>query len=130
LRPGHPIDALQAAVAIEDVLAAQKAVREVNVDAKVRDYILQLVHATRAHEAVRLGGSPRSTLALYRAAQAYAAMQGDDYVLPDYVKIIAPHVLPHRLVVKPESRLRRVTGAGVVEEIVRHTPVPMLAAGR
>ena len=127
LRPGHPIDSLQSVVSAEEIIACQIAIREVNVDIKVRDYILQLIHATRTHDAVRLGGSPRASMALYRAAQAYAAIQGDDYVLPDYVKQIAPYVLAHRLMVKPESRLRKITAAGVVEEILRHTPVPMLA---
>ena len=70
------------------------------VDVKVRDYILRLVHASREHDAVRLGGSPRASLALMRAGQALAAIQGDDYVLPDYVKQVAPAVLAHRLILK------------------------------
>ncbi|MEW6305976.1 MAG: MoxR family ATPase [Verrucomicrobiota bacterium] len=123
---GHPIETLTPVVSAEEVVACQQAVREVNVDPKVRDYVLQIVHATRAHDAVRLGGSPRATLALFRAAQAMAAIQGDDYVLPDYVKQIAPFVLSHRILVKPESRLRKINAAGVVSEILRKTPVPTL----
>ncbi|HSH93698.1 MAG TPA: AAA family ATPase, partial [Roseimicrobium sp.] len=69
LRPGHPIDSLQSVVSAEEIIACQIAIREVNVDIKVRDYILQLIHATRTHDAVRLGGSPRASMALYRAAQ-------------------------------------------------------------
>ena len=125
----HPIEDLQPAVTAEEIIASQQAVREVKVDSKVRDYILRLVHATREHDAVRLGGSPRASLALMRAGQALAAIQGDDYVLPDYVKQVAPAVLAHRLILKPESRLRKVNATGVVEEILRKTTVPVLPEG-
>lgn len=126
IRLAHPIDSLEAVVSAEEVIACQQAVREVHVDPKVRDYILRIVRATREHEAVRLGGSPRASLALFRAAQALAAIQGDDYVLPDYVKQIAQPVLAHRLIVRPESRLRKVKAADVVAEILRNTEVPTL----
>lgn len=126
LRTAHPIDSLGAVVSAEQIVACQQAVREVQADQKVRDYILQIVRGTREHDAVRLGGSPRATLALFRAAQAMAAIQGDDFILPDYVKQIAPTVLAHRLILKPESRLRKVTAAGVIEEVLRRVPVPLL----
>src|SRR5262249_33732423 len=77
LQRGHPIEELQLVVTQEEILSAQQAVRDVKVDAKLRDYILALIHATREHEAVRLGASPRASLALMRAAQAVAATQGD-----------------------------------------------------
>lgn len=126
LRTGHPIDSLAAVVTADEIVACQQAVRDVQADPKVRDYILQIVRGTREHDAVRLGGSPRATLALFRAAQAMAAIQGDDFILPDYVKQIAPAVMSHRLILKPESRLRKVTAAGVIEEVLRHVPVPLL----
>lgn len=126
LRTAHPIDSLGAVVSAEQIVACQQAVREVQADQKVRDYILQIVRGTREHDAVRLGGSPRATLALFRAAQSMAAIQGDDFILPDYVKQIAPAVLAHRLILKPESRLRKVTAAGVIEEVLRRVPVPLL----
>jgi MoxR-like ATPase len=129
LQRGHPIETLQAVVSAEEIIASQLAVREVKVDPKVRDYILALVQGTREHDAVRLGASPRASLALMRASQAVAAMQGDDYVLPDYVKLVAPAVLTHRLILKPESRLRKFTGAGVVAEILRKTTVPVMPEG-
>jgi MoxR-like ATPase len=129
LQHGHPIETLQPVVTAEEIIAGQLAVREVKVDPKVREYILALVQATREHEAVRLGASPRATLALMRAAQAVAAVQGDDYVLPDYVKQVAPAILIHRLILKPESRLRKFTGAGVVTEILRKTAIPVLPEG-
>ena len=128
IRLGHPIDSLEAVVTAEEVIACQQAVREVHVDPKVRDYILRIVRATREHEAVRLGGSPRASIALFHAAQALAAIHGDDYVLPDYVKQIALPVLAHRLIVRPESRLRKVKAADVVEEILRKVEVPTLSS--
>lgn len=126
MRTAHPIDSLGAVVSAEEVVACQQAVREVQADPKVRDYILQIVRGTREHDAVRLGGSPRATLSLFRAAQSMAAIQGDEFILPDYVKQIAPTVLAHRLILKPESRLRKVTPAGVIEEVLRKVPVPLL----
>lgn len=125
----HPIEDLQPVVTAEEIIASQQAVREVKVDVKVRDYILRLVHASREHDAVRLGGSPRASLALMRAGQALAAIQGDDYVLPDYVKQVAPAVLAHRLILKPESRLRKMNATGVVGEILRKTAVPVMPEG-
>ena len=125
----HPIEDLHPVVTAEEIIASQQAVREVKVDIKVRDYILRLVHASREHDSVRLGGSPRASLALMRAGQALAAIQGDDYVLPDYVKQVAPAVLAHRLILKPESRLRKVNATGVVEEILRKSTVPVLPEG-
>lgn len=127
---GHPIDSLETVVAADEIIACQKAVREIHVDVKVRDYVLQLVRATREHRAILLGGSPRASLALFRASQALSAIQGDDFVLPDYVKQMAPVVLAHRLIIRPESRLRKVTAAGIVDEILNQIPVPTLSYGR
>jgi len=90
LQHGHPIETLEAAVTAQEVIACQEAVREIHVDAKVRDYLLQLIRATREHTAIILGGSPRASMAVFRAAQALAAIQGYDFVLPDHVKEIAP----------------------------------------
>ncbi len=126
LQHGHPIETLAPVVSADEVIACQLAVREIHVDAKVRDYIIKIVRATREHYAISLGGSPRASLALFRAAQALAAIQGDDFVLPDYVKQIAPAVLGHRLIVRPESRLRKVTAAGIVDEILKKIAVPTL----
>ena len=126
LRLAHPIKSLEPVVSADEMIAGQKAAREVHVDEKVRDYMLQIVRATREHHAINLGGSPRASLALFRAAQTFAAIQGDDFVLPDYVKQLAPAVLAHRLIVRPESRLRKVTAAGVITEILQKIPVPTL----
>lgn len=126
MQKGHPIDDLQTVAKAEDVLAAQQAVREIHVDDKVRTYVLQIVHGTRNHEDVLLGGSPRASIALFRTAQAMAAIGGRDFVLPDDVKRMARHVLSHRVILKPESRLRKRTSAMVVDECVADVAVPVL----
>jgi MoxR-like ATPase len=126
MQHGHPIDDLQPVAKAEDILAAQAAIREVHLDDKVRTYILQIVHASREHEDVLLGGSPRASIALFRTAQGLAAIGGRDFVLPDDVKRMAHPVLAHRLILKPESRLRKRTSALVVQDIVGDTAVPVL----
>jgi MoxR-like ATPase len=125
LRKSHPIDALKPVVTAEDVIASQQAVREVHVDPKVRDYIVALVRASREHPDVSLGGSPRASIALFRASQAVAAIRGQNYVLPDDVKRVFPAIMVHRLIVKPESRLRRITAAHVAAEILKEVSVPV-----
>ncbi|HVU90315.1 MAG TPA: MoxR family ATPase [Pirellulales bacterium] len=132
LQRGHPIDDLTAAVSVDEVLACQQAVREVYIDEKLRNYIVELIRATREHDDVLLGGSPRASMALLRTSQALSAVRGHNFVLPDDVKRMAPAVLSHRLILKPESRLRKVTAETVVHEILDETPVPTIAseAGR
>jgi len=130
LRREHPIDKLEGVVSAEDIIGCQQAVREVYVDPKVRDYIVEIVRNTRQHDDLALGGSPRASMALYRASQALAAIRGHDFVLPDDVKRMAPPVLCHRLIVRPESRLRKVTPVNVVNEILTETSVPTLASGQ
>ncbi len=124
MQRGHPIDDLQTVVGAAEVLAAQEAVREVHVDDKVRKYILQIVHATREHDDVQLGGSPRASIALFRTAQALAAVAGRNFVLPDDVKKMCLPVLAHRLILRPESRLRKITPAAVIHNILGEVPVP------
>jgi MoxR-like ATPase len=126
LQMSHPIDDLAPVVSAAEVLACQEAVRKVYVDEKVRRYVLQIVHATRQHEAVSLGGSPRASIALFRTGQAMAAVNNRDFVLPDDIKRMSVPVLGHRLILKPESRLRKVTVAKVVHEILQEVSVPVL----
>ena len=97
-----------------------------HVDDKIRKYILEIVQATREHDDVHLGGSPRASIALFRTGQALAAISGRNFVLPDDVKRMALPVLGHRLILRPESRLRRVTPASVINAIVADVPVPLL----
>jgi MoxR-like ATPase len=126
LQRTHPIESLDPVVTAEELVACQKAVREVYVDDKVRRYLMQIVHDTRAHDDIGLGGSPRASLALFRTSQAMAALRGRNYVLPDDVKKVAGSALTHRIILKPESRLRKVTAAAVVDEIVAEIAVPTL----
>ncbi len=127
LERGHPIDSLQPVVSTADLMAAQCAVREIHVDAKLRRYLTEIVHRTRQHEDVALGGSPRASLALFRTSQALAALNGRNFVRPDDVKNMAAAVLTHRLILRPESRLRKVTAATVVTEVLEAVPVPVMA---
>jgi MoxR-like ATPase len=126
LQRSHPIDDLAAVVSAADILGCQQAVREVYIDDKVKRYLLEVVQATREHADVYLGGSPRASIALFRCTQALAAISNREFVMPDDVKKLAPAVLGHRLILKPESRLRKVTAASVVQEILTEVPVPVL----
>ena len=125
LQMGHPIDDLKPVVSADDVIACQEAIRSVHVDDKVTRYILNVVHASRDNEDVLLGGSPRASIALYRTAQALAAVVGRDFAQPDDVKRMAQPVLAHRLILKPESRLRKRTPAAVVKDLVDDAKVPI-----
>jgi len=123
-RTAHPIDSIQAVADRESIVAMQQAVREVFVHPQVSDYIIKIVDESRRNIHLTLGASPRASLALYRLGQAYALLQGRNYVVPDDVKSLAHSVLGHRIIVKPESKLRRVTPAAVVDEILKHIKAP------
>jgi MoxR-like ATPase len=127
LQHGHPIDDLGAVVSAAEVIACQDAVREVHVEDKVRRYILEIVQGTRTHDDVQLGGSPRASIALFRTAQALAAIGGRNFVLPDDIKRMVQPVLAHRMILRPESRLRKVTAAALLHEVVGDVRVPVPA---
>ena len=120
----HPIESLEPVASAAELIECQRAVRSVYVDPKVSRYIVQIIQATREHYDIALGGSPRASMALFRCAQAFAAIHGFDFVLPDDVKQVAPWVLGHRLILKPESRLRKKTAGGIIEEVLSAVPVP------
>jgi MoxR-like ATPase len=126
LQHGHPIDDLAPVVSAPDFIACQQAIREVYVDARVRKYLLEIVEATRQHEDLHLGGSPRASIALFRTGQALAAMNGRNFVLPDDVKKMAQAVLAHRVILRPESRLRKVTAGSIINEILTEVSVPVI----
>ena len=126
LHKAHPIDHIQSVASAEEILECQRAVREIYIDEKVRRYILEIIQSTRGHEDLSLGGSPRASIALFRTSQAMAALRGRNYVQPDDVKRVAQPVLAHRLILKPESRLRKVTTGSVVDEIVGEVAVPAM----
>ena len=120
----HPIHDLDQVVSLEELLAAQSAIREVYVDDLVKAYIVDLVTMTRDHPDIYLGASPRGSLALFLASRAWAALEGRDYVLPDDIKRLAEPTLAHRLIVSPSARIKNVTPHQVIEDALKHTPVP------
>jgi MoxR-like ATPase len=119
----HPLDTLTEVMSADELRALQAATREVYVDPAVSDYIVRLVGATRVHPDVYLGASPRGSIALYRAGQAYAALLGRDYVIPDDVKELAEPALAHRVIVKTSSTIRDIEAGQVVREVVDSVPV-------
>ena len=128
LQYSHPVDRLEAVASADEIVQAQNVIRSVHVDPRVRQYLLQIVTQTRQHNDLALGGSPRATIALFRCGQAMAAIRGREYVLPDDVKKVIAPVMNHRLIVRPESRLRKVTAEKVIEEIVGEIAVPTIEA--
>ena len=123
-RLGHPVDTVGAVMNAESLLQMQGSVREVFMHDKVREYLLRIVARTRDSTHLSLGASPRASMALFRATQSYAAVLGRGYVIPDDVKALVPAVLEHRLILNPESRLRRVTQKAVLHDILKEVPVP------
>jgi MoxR-like ATPase len=120
----HPLEDLQAVTSAHELEQLQRSVRGIHVDPQVLRYIVHVVGLTRDHPDVYLGASPRGSLALMRAGQARAMLQGRDYVIPDDVKALAPSALAHRLIMSPEARMRNATATGVVEQVLREVPVP------
>jgi MoxR-like ATPase len=124
----RPIDDIQQVVTLEEVFAAQEAVKDVYVDPLVSNYIVDISRATREHNDVYLGASPRGSLGLFRAGQAMAAVGGRDYVVPDDVKRLAESVLSHRVIVSPAARIRSVDTRAIVAGILDFVPVPGASA--
>ncbi len=120
----HPIETLGQVLSAEELLAIQRQVREIRIDHEIREYIVSIVDATRRHQNVYLGASPRGSLALFRTSQARAILEGRDYVIPDDVKRLVKSALSHRLIIAPAARVRGITPAAVLEEIVGLMPVP------
>ena len=120
----HPIDSLQPIVKVDELLEAIEEIRHVYVSPSIQRYIIDLVGRTRQSGDVYLGASPRGSLALSRAGQARAALQGRDHVLPDDIKALAVPVLGHRIIVSPAARLRELSADRIVQEIVYTAPVP------
>jgi MoxR-like ATPase len=126
----HPVNHLEQVVSVEELLAAQEAVRDIYVDRAVKEYIVNLVRQTRDHPDVYLGSSSRGALAIYRLGQARAALLGRDYVLPDDVKALAGTALGHRIIVGPAARIKDVEPEQIVHDILDATAVPGAQVGR
>jgi len=120
----HPFEDLKQVVSLNELTQAQEAIKDVFVSPALKRYIVDLVHQTREHPEVYLGASPRGSLALYRTAQARAAMVGRDFVLPDDIKSLAAPALAHRVILGPGARLRDLSARQIVEEILHGVPVP------
>ena len=124
-RLDDPLPDLDAVTSPEEIIQLQAARRQIRVEDFLRDYIVRVARATREHPEIELGASPRATLALYQAAQAWAAIQGREYVLPDDVKKLAPVVLTHRLMISPQAQLRGRRPQEVVAGVVETVSVPV-----
>ncbi len=124
-RSSDPMEELGAVTGSAEILELQKARRQVRVEETVRDYMVRIARATRANPDIQLGASPRATMALYQVAQAWAAIEGRDFVLPDDIKTIAPAVLCHRLIIAPQAQLRGRNASELVGDIVSAVPVPV-----
>jgi len=124
-RTADPMTDLTAAVSPEEVLQAQVERRAITVEESVRDYIVRIARATRGHVDIQLGASPRATMALYAACQAWAGLHERPFVLPDDVKHLAPLVFCHRIIISPQSQLRGRSAEELVEDIVSEVPVPV-----
>jgi len=124
-RREHPINSLGPVSSADELIKMQELIKKVNVHESIRHYILKIVDATRQHPDLALGASPRGSLNLFRASQALAALDGRDYAIPDDVKMLAPALLSHRLIVMPEARLKRRTPRNLLEEILNKVPAPV-----
>jgi len=124
-RANDPLEEVEAVTTPEEILRLQEQRKDIRVEESIRNYIVKVARATREHVEIELGASPRATLALYQTAQAWAGIQGREYVLPDDVKFMAPHVLTHRLMISPQAQLRGRRPEEMVADIVDSVPVPV-----
>ncbi|MDT9725889.1 MoxR family ATPase [Xylanibacillus composti] len=123
-REAPPEQRIKPQLSCEELAALKRLVGRVHVDDQLKLYAVDLANATRQHPDVRLGVSPRATLALYKAVQAYAYMQGRNYAIPDDVKALVPDIWRHRLVLNPEAAYRSGRAGAVLEEVLNKVPVP------
>jgi MoxR-like ATPase len=120
----HPLEDLAQIMTAEELVHIQQQIRKIHVDPSIREYIVAIANATRNHQNIYLGSSPRGSLALFRASQALAAMRGRGYVIPDDVKLLTKPTLAHRIIVTPAARVRAVSSTAILEEILQIVPVP------
>ena len=124
-RESNPLGDLAPVVDANEILTLQKTVRQVFVHPAVEEYVVRLTRATRQHNAIQLGASPRGSLSLYHAAQAWAAIQGRNFVLPDDVKRLIQPVLGHRIITTSQARVRGRVASDILKEIGEQAPVPV-----
>jgi MoxR-like ATPase len=121
----HPLETIEQVMGAEELLKAMSAVKDIHIAEQVKTYVVGVVNATRSHPDVYLGASPRGSLALARASQAYALIQGRDFVLPDDVKALAGPTLSHRLILQPQARLKDLAATTVIAEVLASVPVEL-----
>lgn len=124
-RSADPLAELQPVTSPQEIVGLQQRRREIRVENSVRDYIVRIARATRENQDIQLGASPRASLALYQAAQAWAAIHSRDFVIPDDIKFLAPFILCHRMIISPQAQLRGRTTPELVADIVAAVPVPV-----
>jgi MoxR-like ATPase len=125
----HPVDTISQVIPLNELIQAQETIKEVYLDKQLKNYIVDIVAATRSHDDVYLGASPRGSLSLFRASQALAAVSGRDHVLPDDIKELAVPTLAHRIIINPAARMKDISAEGIVADILRQVPVPGAALG-
>lgn len=121
----HPLTKIRAVMTKDELLDIQNSVKEVYVDDTIRHYIVDVVTATRDHDGVYLGVSPRGSIALMRAAKAFAFIQDRDYVIPDDIKYLAPFVMPHRIILTSEAKFEGYTAERITEDILEQIAIPV-----
>ncbi|MCP8617840.1 AAA family ATPase [Salirhabdus salicampi] len=121
----HPVDTVEAVMTKEELVQLQEEVAEIYISPEVQRYIVNIVNGTRRHEKVYLGASPRGSIALMKAAKAYALLHDRDYVIPDDVKYLAPFVLAHRIILTSEGKFEAKGEKAIINEVITYTNVPM-----
>lgn len=122
---GQPADKLTPVTTMEEIASIQHEIRSVYMEEAVTDYLLGIVRSTREHPAALLGASPRAAISFMNAVKSYAFLHERDYVIPDDVKVLAPYVISHRIVLKPEARLDNVSQDTVLAQVLRNEQVPV-----
>ncbi|GAB6891330.1 AAA family ATPase [Geobacillus stearothermophilus] len=125
LEKAAPLSEIGPVMPLDELLTLQRKVMGVHVSDTVKRYIVDLIQQSRVHEAVYLGVSPRGAVALMKAAQAYAFIHGRDFVIPDDVQHLAPYVLAHRLLIRPEAKWDKLDATAVIKQLLARTPVPV-----
>jgi MoxR-like ATPase len=120
----HPIESLEAVATPREMINLQEAAKAVYVDQLVRQYIVSIIEASRSHRDISLGASPRASLGLFRASRALALVRDRDFVMPDDVKLLAPSVIAHRIVLSPSARMRGIQSTDVINELINTVAVP------
>jgi MoxR-like ATPase len=126
MESGQPIQVLESVISTEELIELQQEAKRVTVEQSIRQYIVNIVDATRNHLSIYLGASPRGAIALMRAAQAYALVNGRDYVIPDDIKYLAPFTLSHRIILKSEAKFEGITAEQIITSLLDQIRVPLV----